>query len=169
MKKGDRPGLDWEQFEKYMGTQLPFMPKNFMKGRMEAGGDWIGEYVQDVLKRSFGERAAGEGAEEKAHTAEAAGSQGELDYEYETFETHSNVIVRVSVPPDVHVKNIHVYAGSTQLKLEQDPSRKKLYIDLPRPVEGAAAKAVYKDRILEIRLPKLDEADIFQEVRVRYL
>lgn len=169
MRSGDRPGQDWEKFEKFMGAQLPFMPKDFMKGRMkDRNGDWIGDYVQEVLKRSFGGSGGDEaGAEEEGASVAAAAS--ELDYAYETFETHNSVIVRVNMPDNVHIKNIRLYAGSTQLKLEQDPSRKKLYVSMPHPVDHGAAKASFKDRVLEIRLPKLEEAELFQEVRIRHL
>jgi HSP20 family molecular chaperone IbpA len=175
MKNGERPGQDWEQFDKFMGAQLPFLPKDFLKGRMKQGGDWIGEYVQDVLKRSFSGRGGeeeGAGDEEASVSSASTGAStaaSDLDYEYEAFETHTAVIVRITVPDGIHIKNVRIYAGNTQLKVEQDPSRKKLYIRLPHPVDHGAAKASFKDRVLEIRLPKLEEAEIFQEVRIRII
>ncbi|WP_438447785.1 Hsp20/alpha crystallin family protein [Gorillibacterium sp. sgz5001074] len=175
MGNGKKSGPDWEHFEKLMGARFPFMPQG-IKGRMEAGGDWIGKYVEEVLKQSFG--AAGEEEEEgKGHREETASSQvrtssseaSELDYDYGLFETHTSVIVRVEIPAEVHIRNVRVYASDYQLKLEQDPSRKKLYIRLPHAVDHASVKAVYKDRVLEIRLTKADEAELFREVRIRNL
>lgn len=169
MVKNNRSGQDWDHFEKFMGAQLPFMPKDFLKGRMKNGGDWIGDYVQEVLKRSFSRSGAADVGTDEEEAAASAVSSSDLDYDYETFETHTSVIVRVQVPDGVHIKNIRLYAGSAQLKLEQDPTRKKLYIRLPHPVDHGASKATYKNRVLEVRLPKLEEAEMFQEIRIRPL
>lgn len=169
MANGNRSGPDWDRFEKLIGTRFPFVPKGFMKNRMNAGGDWIGEYVEEVLKQSFQTSGMPGAEEEKEAETSSASIPQELDYEYEVFETHASVIARVKVPEEVLIRNVRVYAGSNQLKLEQDPSRRKLYIPLPRTVDSNAARATFKERVLEIRLPKMDEAELFQEVRVRNL
>ncbi|MNC36496.1 hypothetical protein D3C75_850190 [compost metagenome] len=154
--------------DQWMGGHFPFM-NDKIKKKMGAGGtDWVEEYVQDVLKRSFSQRMGSFTPEEGAR-AETSESRHELDYDYETFETHNNVIVRISVPEDVQVRNVRLYAGSMQLKVEQDPTRKSMYIPLPSEVEGGSVKASLKDRVLEVRCPRRQEAEVFQEVRVRYL
>ncbi|RAU91697.1 hypothetical protein DQG13_28815 [Paenibacillus sp. YN15] len=151
-----------------MGGHFPFM-NDKIKKKMGAGGtDWVEEYVQDVLKRTFSQRTGSffPEANERAETSESGHG---LDYDYETFETHNNVIVRITVPEDVQVRNVRLYAGSMQLKVEQDPTRKSMYIPLPSEVEGGSVKASLKDRVLEVRCPRRQEAEVFQEVRVRYL
>lgn len=166
MGNAQKPGFDFDRLEKYLGEQIPFMPKGLLKNRMGTNGSWIGDYVQDVLKRSFGDTESEDGASEEARVQDSR-SDG-LAYEHDVFETHNSVIVRVHIPDDVHVKNVKAYAGSTQLKLEQEPSRKKQYVKLPSTVDAGAAKAVHKGRVLEIRMPKLDEAEVFQEIRIRH-
>lgn len=171
MGNGRKSGPDWERFEKLMGTRFPFMPQG-IKSRMDAGGDWIGSYVEEVLKQSFGGAAHPEESGERDSTVSSADAPvraSELDYEYEVFETHSSVIARVNIPGGVHIRNVRLYASDDQLKLEQDPARQQLYIRLPHAVDHGAAKAVFKDRVLEIRLPKVDEAELFREVRIRSL
>lgn len=151
-----------------MGGHFPFM-NDKIKKKMGAGGtDWVEEYVQDVLKRTFSQRT-GSFFPENGERAETSESGRGLDYDYETFETHNNVIVRITVPEDVQVRNVRLYAGSMQLKVEQDPTRKSMYIPLPSEVEGGSVKASLKDRVLEVRCPRRQEAEVFQEVRVRYL
>lgn len=163
-----RSGPDWGGMEKFMGGQFPFMNDKIRK-KMGAGGtDWVEDYVQDVLKRSFTQRSGTFFPEEKAQS-ETSEASNELDYDYETFETHNNVIVRITVPEDVQVRNVRIYAGSMQLKVVQDPTRNSMYIPLPSEVDGGGAKASLKDRILEVRCPRRQEAEVFQEVRVRYL
>jgi HSP20 family molecular chaperone IbpA len=154
--------------EKFMGGHFPFM-NDKIKKKMGAGGtDWVEEYVQDVLKKSFSQRTGSFIPEESARAETSEAGQG-LDYDYETFETHHNVIVRITVPEDVQVKNVRLYAGSMQLKVEQDPTRSSMYIPLPSEVDGGGVKASLKDRVLEVRCPRRQEAEVFQEVRVRFL
>lgn len=168
MAQGGRNGPNWGGMEQWMGGHFPFM-NDKIKKKMGAGGtDWVEEYVQDVLKKSFSQRTGSFFPEESAR-AETSEASHELDYDYETFETHNNVIVRITVPEDVQVRNVRVYAGSMQLKVEQDPTRNSMYIPLPAEVDGGSVKASLKDRVLEVRCPRRQEAEIFQEVRVRYL
>jgi HSP20 family molecular chaperone IbpA len=159
---------EWEQMEKWMGGRFPFMDDKLKKQMGSGNTDWVGDYVQDVLKRSFSERTGGVWAQEK-EAGVSSSQENDLDYDYEVFETHNSVIARVTVPEDVLVRNVRVYAGSMQLKLEQDPTRKKMYIPLPAEVSASSFKASVKNRILEIRCAKLEEAEVFREVRVRYL
>lgn len=169
MANRDRYGPNWDQMEKWAGGRFPFMSDKYKKKMASGNTDWVGEYVQDVLKRSFAERTGVEPEEETEKEVTASSGGGGLDLDYELFETHNSVIARVKVPEDVQVRNIRVYAGTMQLKLEQDPQRKKMYIRLPTEIISSTVKAALKNRVLEIRCSKLEEAEIFQEVRVRYL
>lgn len=167
MAQRGRSGPDWGGMEQWMGGHFPFM-NDKIKKKMGAGGtDWVEEYVQDVLKRSFSQRTRSFSPEEGA--AETSESGHGLDYDYETFETHNNVIVRITVPEDVQVRNVRVYAGSMQLKVEQDPTRNSMYVPLPSEVDAGGVKASLKNRVLEVRCPRRQEAEVFHEVRVRYL
>ncbi len=168
MAQRGKSGPDWGGMKQFMGGHFPFM-NDKIKKKMGAGGtDWVEEYVQDVLKKSFSQRAGSFFPEESARAETSEAAQG-LDYDYETFETHNNVIVRITIPEDVQVRNVRVYAGSMQLKVEQDPTRSSMYIPLPSEVDGGAVKASLKDRVLEVRCPRRQEAEVFQEVRVRFL
>lgn len=160
-------GPDWANMEKWMDGRFPFMTDKWRKQMGSGNTDWVEGYVQDVLKRTFKQRSGAPWSEDKEQAD--VSSRGELDYEFEVFETHSSVIVRVMIPEEVQVRNVRVYAGSMQVKLEQDPTRRKMFISLPTEVLASSVKASVKNRVLEIRCPKLEEAEMFQEVRVRYL
>lgn len=162
-----RVGADWSQMDKWMDSRFPFMNDKWKKRMANGNTDWVGDYVQDVLKRSFSEKGGAAWSEEGEKGT--VSSQGELEYDYEVFETHNGVIVKVTVPDEVQIRNIRVYAGSMQLKLEQDPRRQKMFISLPTEVIASSVKASVKNRIMEIRCQKMDEAQMFQEVRIRYL
>ncbi|MDF2922651.1 MAG: hypothetical protein K0R57_1565 [Paenibacillaceae bacterium] len=165
-------GPDWEQMQKWMGGQFPYMTDKFRKQMGAGGTDWVGEYVQHVLKRSLADRGGAPWTEEEASgevSTSSSPQDNELDYDYEVFETHKSVIARVTVPAEVQIRNVRVYAGAMQLKLEQDPARRKMYIRLPCAVDGSSVRATLKERVLEIRCSRLEEAEMYQEVRVRYL
>ena len=158
--------------ENWMGGRFPFMNDKFKKQMSLGGTDWVGDYVQHVLKRSLTEKGGAPWGGEEAQTASSSASSdydGGLDYDAEVFETHKSVIARVTIPDEVQVRNVRVYAGAMQLKLEQDPARKKMYLTLPCAVDSSTVRAALKGRVLEIRCSKQEEADMFQEVRIKYL
>jgi len=170
-KAGNPGGFDWDQMEKFIGEQVPFLPKGFLKNRMNGNGAWIGDYVQDIMKKSFAQTGAvGEEFEARVSSGSEEAEHGHegLSYKHKVFQTHNHVIVRVHIPQEVHYKNVKAYASGHMLKIEQDPSRKKMYIKLPAAVDSGRARAIYKERVLEIRIPKLDEAEMYQEIPVRY-
>lgn len=169
MTNRSRNTTDWSNMEKWINGRLPYMNDKWKKRMGEGNTDWVGDYVQDVLKRSFSQRAGADWTDHEEKGAVSASAGDELDYEYEVFETHSGVIAKVKIPDEIQVRNIRVYAGSMQLKLEQDPRRQKMFIPLPVQVIGSSVKASMKNRVLEIRCSKQEEAEMFQEVRIRYL
>ena len=172
-------GPDMEGLEKFLQEQFPFLPKGHVKERMQhSEGNWIGEIVQDVLKRSFAGAGtsstsasgkAGKGREDEDGNGAAGRAERRLDLEHEVFETHNSVIVRVNIPVGTHIRNIRVHAGNGQLMLEKDPSRVKQYIRLPAVVDPDEAKAAYKDGVLEIRLPRLDDTEFYRELKIRHV
>jgi HSP20 family protein len=92
----------------------------------------------------------------------------------EMFETTGEVVVRVELP-NIDPKNVEITViedtvtlrGETKHEEEQKNRsyyyRELLYgtftrtLKLPVPVKGAEAKAVYKDGVLEVKIPKAAE------------
>jgi HSP20 family molecular chaperone IbpA len=143
-------GFDWKEFEKMLGSRVPFPFQDLIKaGAKDAS--WVGNYVQQILKQS--------------HLPGAVNSS--LDYEL--FETHKSVICRVNVPKDTNPSLIRLWINSQHLKLEGVPSsRDKAKIPLPAPVIAKTSKAVFKKDVLEIRMPKDSKERGFKEVYVEF-
>lgn len=159
MKQGPNSHFDWNELENLLGENIP---KGLLKDRMNMNAGWVGDYVQNVLKKSFS--GARTGSKETA-----TDKNDSPNFEYEMFETHNSVIVRLHIPDDIHHKNVATYASSNLLKIEQLPSRKKQLIRLPSLVDPGQSKASYKERVLEVRMAKHADEDIFNEIKIRYM
>lgn len=159
MNNVPNPHFDWNELEKLLGENIP---KGLLKDRMNMNAGWVGDYVQKVLKNSF----SGSGGGSKETVNETTDS---VNFEYEMFETHNSVIVRLQIPEEIQHKNILAYVSSNLLKIEQLPRRKKQIIRLPSLVNPSQSRASYKDRVLEVRMAKHMDEDIFNEIKIRYM
>ncbi|MFZ7944338.1 MULTISPECIES: Hsp20/alpha crystallin family protein [Bacillaceae] len=71
------------------------------------------------------------------------------------FETHDYVFVRIPIPNEDWLKQLRLYHTSNQLIVEHIPQQEDSNtITLPAIVKKKGAAANYKDRVLEIRIPK---------------
>lgn len=74
---------------------------------------------------------------------------------YQVFELHYFVIVRIEIEPHIDVNDLKIYHTSNQLILEGLPDKNgKKVIPLPAVVHHKGTKAIFKDHILEISIPK---------------
>ena len=85
------------------------------------------------------------------------------------FEILGFVVIRTLIPVDVDEKDITVLIASSHATIKGDPSGNDHIIPLPQGAKKEGATAAFKDRILEIRIPKENEADTADEVSVQYL
>lgn len=76
---------------------------------------------------------------------------------YDVFELHGYVIVRLNVPATVKAEDIAVQCGLVSLIVEF-PSH-SVSIPLPALVKRKRARALFKDGVLEVRLPKAVDSD----------
>lgn len=84
------------------------------------------------------------------------------------FETHRMIIVRIRLTPAVDPTAIRLFAGTTELWVTGLPEGEEKAVNLPMPVRAEAAKAVCKNRILEISLPKEEETPP-KEIPIRHM
>ncbi|GIP38124.1 hypothetical protein J31TS4_14040 [Paenibacillus sp. J31TS4] len=145
----DKPNLfDWKALEQWLGGQLPFLPQGFQQ-QMRQGENWVESYVKNMLDNTLNKRG------------------GDTGLAHEQFETHSDVIVRITVPDSLSVRSLRLLCGPRQLKLEGLPSGTTQSIELPCPVLFESARAVYKRGVLQVRMPKEIESDFLQEIPIR--
>ncbi|HEV2438560.1 MAG TPA: Hsp20/alpha crystallin family protein [bacterium] len=93
----------------------------------------------------------------------------------EMFETNGEIVVRAELP-NIDPKKVDITVAEDMITLrgetrheEEQKERNYLYrelmygaftrtLKLPAPVKGAEAKAVYKDGVLEVKIPKAEHA-----------
>jgi HSP20 family molecular chaperone IbpA len=100
---------------------------------------WIEEQVQQVLHQTM------------PAVNNAINKQAQLDYNL--FETHDFMIVRINIP-QLNMDTVNLFLNLNLLILEGMPNGKQTII-LPAVGKWNGCKAVYKNNVLEIRIPKL--------------
>lgn len=85
------------------------------------------------------------------------------------FEILGFVVIRTQVPADIKQEDIKVHISVTHVTIKGDPSGSDHIIPLPQGTKKEGATAVFKDGILEIRIPRENEAANSDELSVQYL
>ena len=79
------------------------------------------------------------------------------------FETHDYIFIRIPIEDDGRVEKLKIYYGANKLMIHGLSDTEGPYsILLPAPVEKKGATAVYRDKILEIQIPKSNDWHISQ-------
>jgi HSP20 family molecular chaperone IbpA len=84
------------------------------------------------------------------------------------FEIHGFVVIRTIIPDDVSEKDIKVLIASSHVTIKGDPSGNEHIIPLPQGSKKEGAVAAFKNRILEIKIPREIETEASDEVDVQY-
>ena len=85
------------------------------------------------------------------------------------FEILGFVVIRTHIPEDVDEKAVKVLLASSHATIKGDPSGNDHIVPLPPGTKKEGAVAAFKDRILEVRIPKDNEAVASEEINVQYL
>jgi HSP20 family molecular chaperone IbpA len=85
------------------------------------------------------------------------------------FEIHGFVVIRANIPEDVDIKDIKVYFSPGYITIKGDSSGVDHIIQLPPGAIQEGATAAFKDRVLEVRIPKESTVKPENEVGVEYL
>jgi len=101
------------------------------------------------------------------NTKEAPDVQNSLDPQL--FEIHGFVVIRTVVPENVSEQDIKVLISTTHVTIKGDPSGNEHIIPLPYGAKKEGATAAFRDRVLEIRIPKENEAASADELNVQFL
>lgn len=74
---------------------------------------------------------------------------------YNAFETHEDIIIRVQVPEDEANQPVRFLQNSHQVSFyNEDHNRPLLQIQLPKPVEPKQTKMGFRQGVLEVKLTK---------------
>ncbi len=101
------------------------------------------------------------------HEEHASASTNSLNPQL--FEIHGFVVIRTVVPEDVSEQDIKVLITTSHLTIKGDPSGNDHILPLPQGAKKEGVTAAFKDRILEIRIPKENQAVTVDEVSIQYL
>lgn len=128
----------WNWFDK----NLQFDEMTLQKFMDQFTKQMIPSYLQSMLteanqKQSTGERETKETLNENI------------------FETHDYIYIRIPIPDAKSLKKVKIRYSHNKCSISGLLDDNKVYeMILPKPVQKKGAKAVYREQILEIQLPK---------------
>lgn len=135
----------WDAFEKMMVQAFPFLPKHFLREGI-ADSNWISDTVQNAINRYI----------DREMKAKFPYSVFGRTLGYDVFETHRSVIVRIRLPSDIHPRELDTAISCHKVRIRL-PSGETQVIALPRAVNPKRARALFRNGILELRLPRTGE------------
>jgi HSP20 family molecular chaperone IbpA len=94
-------------------------------------------------------------------------NSGQDSVKSEVFETHHWMFVRIKVPNRAIASKLRISLGVNQVRVS-GLTKEIETIGLPATARLEGARAIYKDGILEIRIPK-DLNEQFHEVNIQFL
>ncbi|MFD2671746.1 hypothetical protein [Marinicrinis sediminis] len=157
MSKGQDPrSFDWDNLEKLLGTSLPLIPKG-IRERIENSG-WVESYVQDMLTKMM----------PTSTISSTSPTETNTELQWEEFETHKNLILKMRIPETIHPRSVHVQVGRGHVKIYGLPKDGSQIIPLSQTVDHLHCRAFCKNRSLLIRMRKETETEAYREIRVRH-
>lgn len=153
--------FDWDDF------QQGFFGGGAWKEAWNSGAlgtiPWVDRYVKGVLADAVPAAAA---AGSQAAPPAAVSKQSSLACN--VFETHRALIVRIRLSADDEPRDIRLLATPNELKVAGLAGGEEKTVKLPLPVRVDGAKAICKQRIVEVTLPR-EEAYPVKEIPLRYM
>lgn len=115
---------------------------------------WIGDYVQDMLSQVL--------PDEAVHNSYVPSR-----LRPDVIDTHQYIIIRAKVPARVNTRKLKVFFNANQVRLTGLGEEEEV-VQLPASGRFEGSKAILKDDILEIRIPK-ELNEHYQEIHIQYL
>lgn len=135
----------WDAFENMMLQAFPFLPKPFTRGAI-ADPNWLSDTLQSTISRYIDQ-------EMKSKFPQSVFGRA---LGYDLFETHRSVIVRLRLPDDVRPRELEMSVSCHKVRIKL-PSGGRQVIPLPNAVNPKRARSLFRNGILELRLPKTRE------------
>lgn len=149
MNSRKQSALDWKEFQQSLLEQIPFM-----------GNDWEGKNIENFVQKTIKQYMP-----KSLPFKNGLSSLFSHSFDYDLFETHRSLFVRIRLSDDLSPDSVRFYANRRKLKvIAPDHSEE---IPLPCDVNAARAIARYDDGILEIRIPKQGGFDPYREIFIR--
>jgi len=165
--------FDWESFSQKLREQLPDMDVNTSKPE-KMDFSWIQETVEKALDHSLGlsPKPTTKQANRESSSAYKTASDDAGDKRYhlkpKMMQTMSEVIVRIDVPEGLNAKRIRIESSAHRMHIRVLPQQQPQTIAFPVKVQVNHAKAVCRQDVIEIRLPKHSQNEPFRPIPIRY-
>lgn len=152
---GAAPYFDWE------GFQNRFFDEGKWKEAMQVPGgnlSWVEEYVKDLVSEAVPRSIVRTTDKSAKHSSVSCN----------VFETHTMLIAKIKVPRDINPQVVRVFLAPNRLQIKGLPNKEEVTVPLAANVRHNGSRAVCKDHVIEVRMPKERETD-YKEVPVKYL
>ncbi|GAA3405905.1 hypothetical protein ACFFNY_26120 [Paenibacillus hodogayensis] len=152
--------FDWD------GFQNSFFGGNGWKEALHGnpGGPipWVDRYVKGILADAV------PGPSDNGRTAQPTAESRQSSLACNVFETHRALIVRIRLSADMEPRQLRLAAMPHELRLAGLPGGEEKTVRLAVPVRVDGAKAVYKQNVIEVTLPR-EEAVVAKEIPIRFM
>jgi HSP20 family molecular chaperone IbpA len=145
--------MDWNDFEKQMLKQFPFLPKNFTRMDFSQNANWIGDLVKKNIDRFINQN----------FMSNATNPSFFQLLSYDLLETNNSIIVRLHLPNKMPPHNVKMSVSRRKVRLDL-PTGKRQEIQLEKPVDPKRSRANFKDGVMEIRMPKVKEPSRYHSI-----
>ncbi|NDI37206.1 Hsp20/alpha crystallin family protein [Chengkuizengella sediminis] len=126
---------------------------------------WIDKYVSDTIEKAFSRTSSTSNVDSSKPTTNT--NTGEL--KTDLLDIHHYLIAKIYIPKHIDHKKIKLGLNSNKLKIKGLPSGNSQTIDLPTHIDTYDTKAIYKNQILEVRMPKVpDDDEDYNSVKVHF-
>jgi HSP20 family molecular chaperone IbpA len=141
--------LDWSDFRNDLFEQIPFTGKEWNPKGIE---NFVHDTLRNYMPKSLFKQAGISSFQSSA-------------VDYNVFETHRSVFVRCRLPAEASPRSFRFYVNRRKLRIESGDSTE----DIPLPADVSANRTIarYENGVVEIRLPKVGDAEPFQEIFIR--
>ncbi|WP_409288747.1 Hsp20/alpha crystallin family protein [Peribacillus sp. SCS-37] len=147
-------------FNKQAGEMLKNMQSKDIDPLM---GNFFSQFAAQAEKMFAGQDSA---PDFNFMASSGQGKQAVSDSPASVFETHENVYVRIAIKESAPLDKLKIFHTSNQLILEGLPeSKDRRTVTLPSLVKKKGAQAVYKEGILEVKIPKNEDMQ-YSEINV---
>lgn len=150
--------FDWANLEKVISERMTTMnPAQNRTSGVPMDFSWIDKFVKDTMQQSLHSFMGNSNTNQTGYTdtasvrssfGSAAGPSPEI------FETHRSVIARFKLPENTDIHQFDVKVTPNQLKLKHMEDSEFQAFALPTLVSGTGSRAVCRDHIVEVRMPK---------------
>lgn len=121
----------------------------------------IDEYIKHIFSQTMPPSMFPDLFEEKEKKNPNKQKKEEIEkkkLEYQIFDLHDFVIVRIPIDRKINVSELKIYHTSSLLTVKGIPNKKdKHEIPLPALVKHKKTRTKFKNRILEITMPKVQD------------